>query len=67
MNIRRIRWFLGLLGITATFAVILFYPLPSILEWQSTFLKQSFFTLILSAVFCLWRILFEIMIMTSII
>ena len=53
----RIRWLFGLLGITAGFAVILWYPLPSLLGWQSEFLKRAFFILFFSSLFCFWRIL----------
>ena len=51
-----LRWFLGLAGILAALALILFYPLPSLLEWQSPFLKRAFFVLILSGGLCLIRI-----------
>ncbi|MCX5696686.1 MAG: monovalent cation/H+ antiporter complex subunit F [Candidatus Omnitrophica bacterium] len=53
---RHLRWFLGLIGILATLSAIIFLPLPSLLEWQSVFLKRAFFTLMLSGLFCLWRI-----------
>ena len=54
---RRLRWFIGLLAIIAIFAIIIFYPFPSLLEWQSSLLRRSFSVLFLSALFCLWRIL----------
>ncbi|MDD4954144.1 MAG: monovalent cation/H+ antiporter complex subunit F [Candidatus Omnitrophica bacterium] len=54
---RRLRWFLGLLVLLAVFTLIFFYPLPSLLEWQSAMLKRVFFIMFLSATFCLWRIL----------
>ncbi|MCX5713578.1 MAG: monovalent cation/H+ antiporter complex subunit F [Candidatus Omnitrophica bacterium] len=53
---RRLRWFLGLVGIIVTVCAIFFLPLPSLLEWQSLFLKRAFFVLMLSGVFSLWRI-----------
>ncbi len=53
---RRLRWLIGLIAIIITFAVIIFYPLPSLLQWQSNFLKRGFFTLFLCVSFCLWRI-----------
>ncbi|MCX5716354.1 MAG: cation:proton antiporter [Candidatus Omnitrophica bacterium] len=54
---RRRRWLAGLTGITIILGVIIFYPFPSLLEWQSPFLKRAFFILIFSATFALWRIL----------
>ena len=44
---------LALLG----FGIIIFYPLPSLLEWQSVLLRHSFFVLFFCGVFCLWRII----------
>jgi multicomponent Na+:H+ antiporter subunit F len=54
---KRLRWLLGLVILTVIFIVIVFYPIPSLLEWQSPFLKRTFLVLLLSGVFCLWRIL----------
>jgi len=54
---KRLRWFLGLIILAAVFAAILFYPLPSLLAWQSNLLKRAFFILLLSGSFSLWRIL----------
>jgi len=54
---KRLRWFIGLAVITITFAIIIFSPLPSLLEWQSNFLKRAFFTLFLCGSFSLWRVL----------
>ncbi|MDD5166573.1 MAG: cation:proton antiporter [Candidatus Omnitrophica bacterium] len=54
---KRLRWFLGLIIITGIIVVIIFDHIPSLLEWQSPFLKRAFFILILCAAFCLWRIL----------
>ncbi|MDD4980151.1 MAG: cation:proton antiporter [Candidatus Omnitrophica bacterium] len=54
---KRLRWFLGLIIILFIFSAILFYPLPSLLEWQSVFLKKAFFILLFCGVFCLWRVL----------
>jgi len=53
---RRLRWLLGLIIIILIFTVIIFYPLPSLLEWQSPLLRHSFSTLFFCAIFCLWRI-----------
>lgn len=54
---RELRWAIGLLVIAAITAAIIFLPLPSLLEWQSSLLKRAFFILFLCASFCLWRIL----------
>ena len=56
-TMRRLRWLLGLIIIILIFAIIIFYPLPSLLEWQSPLLRHSFFVLFFCALFCLWRIL----------
>jgi len=53
----RLRWFAGLILILAIFALIIFFPIPSLLEWQSVLLKRAFFILIFSGSFALWRIL----------
>src|SRR4030042_2918869 len=54
---KRLRWFLGLIIIIIILAIIIFYPFPSLLEWQSSFLKRCFFILFFCALFCLWRII----------
>jgi multicomponent Na+:H+ antiporter subunit F len=54
---RRLRWLIGLVIIIIIFGVIIIYPFPSLLEWQSFLLKRCFFILFLCALFCLWRIL----------
>ncbi len=54
---RHLRWILGLIAIIAVFAGIFFLPVPSLLEWQSVFLKRVFFILIFCGVFCLARVL----------
>jgi multicomponent Na+:H+ antiporter subunit F len=53
---KRLRWFIGLIFIIGVFLAIIFLPLPSLLEWQSVFLKRAFFILLFSGMFCLWRI-----------
>jgi multicomponent Na+:H+ antiporter subunit F len=53
---RRLRWFLGLVAIIGVFLVVMFYNVPSLLEWQSPLLGRAFFILFLSACLCLWRI-----------
>ena len=54
---KQIRWFLGLVIIVAILRVIIYYPIPSLLEWQSPFLNRAFNILLLCSLFCLWRIL----------
>jgi len=53
----KLRWLSGLLVIVVIMAMVFFYPIPSLLHWQSAFLKRLFFILFLSGSFCLWRIL----------
>lgn len=53
---KRLHWLIGLLALSAFFLAIIFYPVPSLLEWQSGLLKRAFFILFLCASFCLWRI-----------
>ncbi|MBI4707495.1 MAG: cation:proton antiporter [Candidatus Omnitrophica bacterium] len=53
---RRLRWFLGLLVFGLAIWAILYLPLPSLLEWQSEFLKRAFFIMFLCALMCLWRV-----------
>ncbi len=54
---KRLRWSVGLAAIIIISAVIIYYPIPSLLEWQSTLLKHSFSVLFFCGIFCLWRIL----------
>lgn len=54
---RRLRYFIGLIFIVIIFWTIIFYPLPSVLEWQSPLLERSFLILFFCAIFSLWRIL----------
>ena len=54
---RRFRWILGLILIILVFLLILFYHIPSLLEWQSVLLKKAFFILIFCGTFTLWRII----------
>ena len=51
------RWISGLIIIIVVLWIVIFYPLPSILEWQSSLLKRGFNILLLCGLFCLWRIL----------
>ncbi|MEW6009645.1 MAG: cation:proton antiporter [Candidatus Omnitrophota bacterium] len=54
---KRIRWVLGFILLLALVTFALTNTLPSLLEWQSLFLKRTFYVLFLSSIFCLWRIL----------
>jgi multicomponent Na+:H+ antiporter subunit F len=54
---RRLRWLIGLVAILIALGAIIISPFSSLLEWQSTLLKHSFFVLFFCALFCLWRIL----------
>ncbi len=54
---KRLRWIIGLLLLAAVLAGIIILSVPSLLEWQSMFLKKAFFILILCGLFCLCRIL----------
>ncbi len=53
---RRLRWLFGLMMIALALAAIAYHPFPSLLEWQSVFLKRSFSVLFFSGALCLWRI-----------
>jgi multicomponent Na+:H+ antiporter subunit F len=44
-------------AILIALAAIILFPFVSLLEWQSVFLKHSFYVLFFCALFCLWRIL----------
>ncbi|MDD5155732.1 MAG: monovalent cation/H+ antiporter complex subunit F [Candidatus Omnitrophica bacterium] len=54
---RRLRWLIGAILIIAAFLFIAFYPVFSILEWQSGWLEKAFFILIFCGIFCAWRLL----------
>ena len=53
----RLRWLLGFMLITSILVLIIFFPLPSLLAWQSESLKKAFFILILCSAFSLIRII----------
>lgn len=53
----RLRWLLGLIVIIMILSVIFFFPLHSLLEWQSPLLERAFFILFLCSCFCLLRII----------
>jgi multicomponent Na+:H+ antiporter subunit F len=52
----RLRWLVGALAIAVALAGVFFLPLPSLLEWQSPWLRRAFAVLGLCALFCLWRV-----------
>jgi multicomponent Na+:H+ antiporter subunit F len=54
---KRLRWLIGLILILAVFAAIWFLNIPSLLGWQSEYLKKAFFVLIFCGTFCLYRAL----------
>jgi multicomponent Na+:H+ antiporter subunit F len=54
---KRIRWLSSTILIFAILFIVISYDFPSVLKWQSEFLKRSFFILLLCALFCLVRIL----------
>ena len=54
---KNIRWLLGLIVIIVILGIIFFYPLASLLEWQSPLLGRVFNILLLCGLLCLWRIL----------
>ncbi|MCX5710052.1 MAG: monovalent cation/H+ antiporter complex subunit F [Candidatus Omnitrophica bacterium] len=53
---KRLRWFLGLGFILAVFALILFWPLPTLIGWQSKLLHRVFMIMLFSGGFCFLRI-----------
>ena len=55
--VKRARWLIGLITIVLILSAVFFLRLPSLLEWQSLFLKNAFFVMLLSAAFCFLRIL----------
>jgi len=52
-----LRYISGLIVLAVIVALNIFYPLPSMLGWQSDFLTRAFLLLLVSAVLCLFRIL----------
>ncbi|MFC1804470.1 cation:proton antiporter [Candidatus Omnitrophota bacterium] len=54
---RRLRWLIGLLVFIAALAGVIYCAFPSVIEWQSPFLRRAFCVLFFSALFCLWRII----------
>jgi multicomponent Na+:H+ antiporter subunit F len=52
----KITWFIGLLSIVCILLLIIFYPVQSLLRWQSGFLTQCFLVLMLCFALCLFRV-----------
>ena len=52
----KITWFIGMLSIAGVLLLIIFYPAQSLLRWQSDFLAQCFFVLMLCFALCLLRV-----------
>ena len=52
----KITWFIGMLSIAGVLLLIIFYPAQSLLRWQSGFLAQCFFVLMLCFALCLLRV-----------
>lgn len=57
MKMKFLRWYLGLLGVTALLLLVSFYPLPSLLSWQSPILARCFFILMICFSICLLRLM----------
>ena len=53
---KRLRWFLGLAAILGALTLILFYPIPTLLGWQSVLLHKAFMIMLLSGSFCFLRL-----------
>ena len=53
---KKIRYIAGFAAILAAAGVVIFCPVPSMMRWQSVFLGKSFLWLIISAIFCLYRV-----------
>ncbi|MDP2940337.1 MAG: cation:proton antiporter [Candidatus Omnitrophota bacterium] len=54
---KRLRWLLGVVFFIAIALFAWINPFTSLLEWQSPFLKHTFYVLYLCGLLCLWRIL----------
>ena len=52
----KITWFIGMLSIAGVLLLIIFYPAQSLLRWQSDFLAQCFFVLMMCFALCLLRV-----------
>ncbi|MDD5495961.1 MAG: cation:proton antiporter [Candidatus Omnitrophica bacterium] len=54
---RRTRWFIGMVAVVTLIGLIIFYPITSMLGWQSVFLRRAFLWLFMAAFLCLFRVL----------
>ncbi len=54
---KNIRWLIGFLALTVSLALIIAYPMPSLLNWQSPFLAHCFLILMLCFAMCLFRVM----------
>jgi multicomponent Na+:H+ antiporter subunit F len=54
---KRLRWLIGSVMMLGLACGIIFFPLPSMLRWQSDFVSRAFLWLVISAILCLFRIL----------
>lgn len=50
-------WLLGFLVLSASLFFVTTYPMPSLLEWQSSFLSRCFFILLICFAICLLRLM----------
>jgi multicomponent Na+:H+ antiporter subunit F len=55
-SFEKIIWLMGLLSIAGILLLIIFYPMESLLRWQSDFLSRCFFVLMLCFALCLFRV-----------
>lgn len=53
---KRLRWILGLTAILGALGLIIFYPAPTLLGWQSVLLHKAFMIILLSGSFCFLRL-----------
>lgn len=55
--LKNLKWAVGLLGMSLLLLFISIYPIPSLLEWQSSVLSRCFFVLMLCFALCLLRLM----------
>ncbi len=54
---KRTRWLAGLAALLVAAAFVIFFPVSSIMRWQSPLLARAFLWLMISAGMCLYRVL----------
>lgn len=54
---KKMRYYIGLAAIILITVVIIFYPVRSMIRWQSEFLSRTFLWLVVSAIMCLYRVM----------